>query len=136
MPGHRQNRSAGIIALALFFAFGAVASGLTIFLLLFPGSGIEPLWQLNPKAHQGFAGMGHWGVLLMLVVCVACLTASIGLWRRTTWGLWTAVVILVFNLLGDIANAAFAHEYRSLIGVLIGGIMLVYLLRHRYVFGA
>jgi len=122
--------------MALFFAFGAVASGLTLLLLLFPGSAIEPLWRLNPRAHAGFSTMGRWAMLLMATVCVACVIASIGLWRRTAWGLWTALVILSLNILGDTANAFIGHDYRSLIGVPIGGIMLVYLVRERYAFGA
>lgn len=78
-----RGRSLGISALSLFFVFGVVMSGLAALMLLFPGSVLEPLWRLNPRAREGFAAMGALAVLLMAVVCVACATAALGLWRGT-----------------------------------------------------
>lgn len=40
--------------------------------LLFPGSFLEPMWRLNPRAHEAFAGMGVWAVVLMCAVCASC----------------------------------------------------------------
>ena len=128
------SRPPGIVALAFFFAFGATMSGLTAVMLLFPGSVLEPLWRLNPRAREGFAGMGWWAALLMAVVCVACATVALGLLRRNRWGYWTALVILSVNLVGDVTNAVVAHDWRTLIGVPIGGALIVYLVRRRAAF--
>jgi len=105
------RRLLGITLLVLFFAFGCLAAGLSAMLLLFPGTALDSLW--------------------LVVVSSACATAAAGLWRRAVWGLWTAAAILAINLIGDTANALFAHDYRALIGLPIGGLMLAYLLLQR-----
>ncbi len=61
------SRPPGITALCFFFLFGTVMSGLAAVMLLFPGSVLEPLWRLNPRARKGFAAMGLWAVLPMAV---------------------------------------------------------------------
>jgi hypothetical protein len=129
-----QQRTPGITAMAAFFWFGACMSGLAGLMLLFPGSILDPLWRLNPRAQEGFAGMGGWAVLLMVVVCVACATAARGLWRCKRWGLWTVLAILTVNLAGDTANSVVAHDARTLIGLPIGGLMIFYLVRKRPLF--
>lgn len=130
----RPSRSPGIVALALFFLFGMIMSGLAAVMLLFPGGALEPLWRLNPRAHEGFSVMGLWAVLLMAVVCLACATAALGLQRRKRWGYWTALAILSINLASDVTNAVVAHDWRTLIGLPIGGAMVVYLLVKRSAF--
>src|SRR4051812_39233759 len=129
-----MKRPPGITALALFFVFGTIMSGLTPVMLSFPGSVIEPLWRLNPRAREGFVAMGGWAVVLMLAVCVACATAAVGLWRCSRVGYWTALVVLAINLVGDTANAFVAHDWRTLIGLPIGGLMMVYLVSKRRMF--
>lgn len=126
-----RGRPLGISALSLFFVFGVVMSGLAALMLLFPGSVLEPLWRLNPRAREGFAAMGALAVLLMAVVCVACATAALGLWRGTRWGYWTALAILSVNLAGDTLNVFIAHDWRTLIGLPIGGAMIAYLVSKR-----
>jgi uncharacterized membrane protein (DUF2068 family) len=129
-----RSRPAGITALSLFFVFGTVMSGLAAVMLLFPGSVLEPLWRLNPQARAGFVTMGNWAVLLMALVCAACATAAIGLWRCARWGHWTALAILSINLAGDTLNALIAHDWRTLIGLPIGGVVIAYLFSKRRVF--
>jgi len=128
------RRPPGITALCFFFEFGTVMSGLAAVMLLFPGSVLEPLWRLNPRAREGFAAMGLWAVLLLAVVCAACGAAALGLQRCKRWGYWTALTILIINLAGDTTNAVLAHDWRTLIGLPIGGAMLVYLLTKRTAF--
>ena len=130
------SRPAGVTALGFFFVFGAVMSGLAAVMLLFPGSMLEPLWRLNPRAREGFTAMGWWAVLLMGVVCGACCTTAVGLWRCKRWGYWTALAILTINLAGDAANAVVGHDWRTLIGLPVGGAMIVYLVVKRRVFAA
>ena len=121
-------------ALSLFFVFGATMSGLAALMLLFPGSALEPLWRLNPKAHAGFTSLGPWAVLLMAAVCAACATAASGLWRRARFGYWTALAILAINLAGDTVNTLAGHDGRTLIGLPIGGLMMAYLVSKRRIF--
>jgi hypothetical protein len=124
----------GVTLLTLFFIFGAVMAGLTAVMLLFPSSLLEPLWRLNPNARVGLAALGGWAVLLMGSVCCACAAAAVGLSRRARWGYITAIVILSVNLLGDTANAVIGHDWRTLIGLPIGGAMIIYLVSRRRIF--
>jgi hypothetical protein len=124
----------GITALSFFFMFGTVMSGLSAVMLLMPGSVFAPLWRLNTHARDAFAAMGLWSVLLMALVCVACGMAALGLRRCKRWGYWMALSILTINLAGDTANAVIAHDWRTLIGLPVGGAMIVYLLTKRSAF--
>lgn len=126
-----ETRPIGITALSVFFLFGAAASFLSFVSLLFPGSFLEPMWRLNPRAREGFAGIGAWAVVLMCVVSVACGLASIGLWRGTRWGYWMAVALLCVNLLGDITNVLLGIEPRAVVGIPIVLAILIFLMSRR-----
>ena len=129
-----RKRPVGVIALSFFFVFGATMSGLTFLMLLFTGSSLDILWRLNPRAHQGLSAMGWPALLLMAAVSLACITAAIGLWRCTPWGLWTALAILIVNLFGDGANVLVTGDKRALLGLPIGGLMIWYLIEKRRLF--
>jgi hypothetical protein len=115
---------------AVFFGFGACMCLLTILLLFFPGTPLDSLWRLNPTARLGFQSLGiATAIVFMLVIGIACASAATGLWRGTSFGRRLAVIILSFNILGDLLNACVRHDYRALIGLPVGGAMVVYLLR-------
>ena len=102
---------------------------LTIVLLFFRGPRLDSLWRLNPDAHQAFQSLGNFAVLIMLVVGTGCAFAAIGLWRGRRWGLRVALIILSFNIIGDLFNALVRNDYRALIGLPIAGAMIFYLAR-------
>lgn len=114
---------------AAFFAFGTAMCALTIILLLFPGSGLDSLWRLNPDAQFAFQSLGPVSILIMTAVGSGCTFAAIGLWRSTRWGVRLALLILSLNIAGDLFNAIVRHDYRALIGLPIGGAMIFYLAR-------
>ena len=117
-----------MIALALFFAFGAAMSLLAALALLFPGSTLQNVWRLNPQAQVGLAARGSGAILLMLVVSVACGLSAVGLWRGATWGRAVALTVLAVNLLSDAGNALVRGDLRTLIGVPIGAALIAYIL--------
>lgn len=117
--------------LSAFFTFGAIMCTLTIVLLLFPGTPLDSLWRFNPDAHSVFSSIGPAASLLMLIVGTACGFAAVGLWRKSLWGIWVALTILSLNIGGDLFNALVRRDYRSLIGVPLGGAMILYLARYR-----
>jgi hypothetical protein len=123
----------GIKLLSAFFAFGAAVCLLTIIALLFPAGALVPIWRLNPEAHAEFRKIGRLSILLMLVVGSACASAAIGLATRTRWGRQLALGILIANLIGDLVNAFVRHDFRTLIGLPIGGAMIAYLLMRAHV---
>jgi hypothetical protein len=104
-------------------------SALTLALLLFPGSALDSIWRLNPAARLAFRSFGNWSLMLMLMVGIACLFAAIGLWRGTIWGTRLALAILWVNIVGDLSNALFRHDYRTLIGLPVGAAMIFFLVR-------
>ena len=123
-----EVRPIGITALSLFFLFGAGASFVPFISLLFPGSFLEPIWRLNPRARAGLGGMGVWAVILMGSVWLACALAAVGVWRGARWGYWLAVFLLTINLLGDILNVFLGTEPRAVIGIPIALAILAFLM--------
>ncbi|MFL6276857.1 MAG: DUF2127 domain-containing protein [Blastocatellia bacterium] len=133
MEAMSKIRPAGITALSIFFMFGATMSFITFVSLWFPGSFLEPMWRLNPRAREGFAHLGVAAIALMGVVCVACAAAA-GLWRGARWGYWLAVVVLAINLLGDITNVVTGTEPRAAVGIPIVIAIFVFLSRRHAIF--
>ena len=74
----RMKRPLGIAALSVFSFVGAVLAGVAAISLAFPGSPLEPMWQLNPRGHQGFARMHGWAVPLLAGVSGMCGITGIG----------------------------------------------------------
>lgn len=112
-----ETRPIGITVLSMFFLFGAAASFVSSVSLFFPGSFLESLWRLNPRARAGFTDMGGWAIILMGTVCLACAAAAVGLWRGARWGYWLAVALLAINLLSDIVNVLLGTEPRAAVGI-------------------
>ena len=123
----RTRPPLGIKLLAAFFGFGAAMCALTLLLLLMPGTQLDALWRLNPDARAGFAALGSMSILVMFVVGSVCAAAAMGLARNRRWGRRLALAILVMNIMGDVINALVRHDWRTLIGLPIGGALIAYL---------
>lgn len=121
----------GIVLLIVFFAAGALICSLVMLALAFPGSVLESIWRLRPDARTEFQEFGTWSIALMATVGAACGLAAFGLARGAEWGRQIAIGVLTVNLVGDMFNAVFRHDVRTLIGLPIGGLMIWYLARRR-----
>jgi hypothetical protein len=84
---------------------------------------------VKPSAQTDLRALGAVAVPLMLLVSIACAGAAVGLWRGRRWGYRLAIGVLGINLIGDVTNAVLRHDWRTLIGVPIGGAMIMYLTR-------
>lgn len=126
-----KDRPAGVTALSLFFIFGTCMSFIAFVSLLFPGSFLEPMWRLNPRAREGFASIGLWSAFLLCAVSAACATAAVGLWRGERWGYWVAVSLLALNLTGDLANVILGTEPRAAVGIPIVVAILAFMMSKR-----
>jgi hypothetical protein len=126
-----KSRPFGITALAVLFVFGTAASFIAAVSLSFPGSFLEPIWQLNPQARTGFDRIGSWAMVLMVSVCIACMLAAVSVWRGLSWGYWLAVGMLVLNLIGDVINVITGTEPRAIVGIPVVFLVLTYLMRRR-----
>ncbi len=112
-PEGRRPGPAGVTALSVFFAAGAAIALLSLVSLLVPSGALEPMWRLNPRAHEGFTRLGTGTIALLAGVSAACAAAALGL--------------LTVNLLGDILNVTLGTERRAAIGIPIAGAIIVYL---------
>lgn len=75
-----------------------------------------------PTDGRGFS------IALMLLAGGACGASAIGLARNAQCGGWLAIAVLVINIIGDSLNALLRHDPKTLIGLPIGGLMILYLL--------
>jgi hypothetical protein len=115
--------------MAAFFVFGALMSGLASLSLAFAGGPLEPMWRINPTAHEALAQMGGWAVILMATVCLACAFSAVSLWNLWYWGYLLAIGVLIINLFGDTLGAIVRGDPVTLIGLPIGGTLIWYLAR-------
>jgi hypothetical protein len=125
------DRPAGVTALACLFVFGTLASGLSLFSLLTPGGPLEPMWSLNPRAHESFSRMGMWAPLLLGLVCLACAASAYGFFAGERWGYPLGVGVLLVNLGGNVVNSVLGIEPRALVGVPVVALILWYLASRR-----
>ena len=121
------DRPAGVTALACLFAFGALASGLSVISLLTPGGALEPMWRLNPRARESFSRMGPWAFLILGLVCLACSACAYGFFAGKRWGYRLGVAGLLINLVGDVVNAALGIEPRAVFGIPVVALIVWYL---------
>jgi Predicted membrane protein (DUF2127) len=126
-----KTRPLVVTFLIILFVIGIVASLVSAISLTFPNSFLEAVWRVNPHAREEFGRMGYWAVVLMLVVCLACVLAAVGLWRRLRWGYWLAVTLLTINLIGDVINVVTGTEYRALAGIPIALVLLIFMMRNK-----
>ena len=124
IPGRRPL---GMTLLAIFFAGGALVCAVTLLALAFPGGPLETIWRLKPEARTEFQEFGTWSIVLLAVVGAACGLAAFGLAKGAEWGRRLAVCILTVNLIGDMLNAVFRRDLRTLIGLPIGIFLIWYL---------
>jgi len=124
----RKRLPVGILLLILFFSAGALICALVMLALAFPGGILDWVWTLRPDARVEFDEFGHWSIALMAAVGAACGLAAYGLARRAEWGRRVGIGVLTINLVGDMFNAVFHGDLRTLIGVPIAGLMLWYLI--------
>ena len=95
--------------------------------LAFLGSFLDSIWRLRPDVRTDFDEIGDWSTALMAAVGAALGLAAFGLARGAEWGRRVAVGVLTVNVVGDMFNAVFRGDLRTLIGLPIGGLMIWYL---------
>ena len=125
----RSNRSFGLTAMAIFLFFGATVATLAGITLLFPGSFLDPMWQLNPEAGEQLRHLGRWIGIAFLGLGAAMIAAAIGWIKRRFWGWALAVLIITSQVLGDFVNALRGEWLKGAVGAAIAVALLAYLVR-------
>lgn len=121
----------GFTAIGIFLFFGAIMASLAATTLLWRGTALDRLWDLNPTAYNQLAPHGGTVGILFLLLGAALTTAGIGWFRHCLWGWRLAVVIIAIQVLGDVVNCVRGDLLRGGTGVVIAGALLVFLLRSR-----
>lgn len=118
--------------------FGFVMASLAGTTLLWPGTPLDRMWALNPRAYNQLAPHGRVVGLLFLLLGAALFVAGTGWFRRRRWGWRLAVAIITTQVLGDLVNAFRGDFVRGVFGFIVAGALLVYLLRQdvRSAFGS
>jgi hypothetical protein len=123
------TKTPGFTAVGIFLFFGASMAGLAATTLLWRGTALDRLWDLNPTAYKQLAPLGGTVGILFLLLGAALTTAAIGWFRRRLWGWRLAVVIIATQVLGDVVNCVRGDLLRGGTGVIIAGALLLFLLR-------
>ena len=128
-PGSPNPR--GITAVGIFLVFGAAMASLAGTTLVWPGSALDRIWNLNPRAHEELAPFGRVVGIPFLLLGATLAVASLGWFKRRRWGWQLAVAIIATQVLGDLVNIFRGNLLRGGIGFLIAGALLSYLLHPR-----
>jgi hypothetical protein len=123
-------RCVGRTLLVIFLTAGALICLVVMLALVFPDRSLESIWRLKPEARTQFHAIGRGvSVGLMAVVAGACGIAAVGLAKNAEWGRRVAIGVLAINLLGDSLNALLMRDPKTLIGLPIGGLIILYLVK-------
>ena len=129
MEPAEPNRPRGFAAIGAFFVFGATMAAYAAVTLLRPGTFLDALWALNKRGHAGLVLLGRGAVLLLAVLSVLLGLAAVGWFRRRYWGWMLGVTIIAINATGDLINGVLGDWLKGSVGVVIAGLLLIYLTR-------
>ncbi len=116
-------------AVGTFLVFGAFMAFLAGVTLAKPGTFLDRIWMLNPRAYSRMAPSGGaLGVSFTLLAGVLS-AAEIGWFKYRHWGWRLAVAVIATQIFGDFVNVFFGQVIKGAIGVSIAGALLFYLLR-------
>ena len=126
-----RSVSVGFYFIGIFLFCIAFIAGVAATTLLCPGTFLDRLWALNPRAHQQIGPWrGAFGILVLLIG-VSLVIAGIGWFRHRRWGWTLAVVIIGMQAVGDMVNCLRGDWLRGGTGAVIAGALLLVLFRKR-----
>jgi len=117
-----------MIALAGFLFFGAAVACLAGLTLVWPGTVLDRVWALNPRAYAELAPLGRSVGIAFLLLAVALAVAGRGWVKRRRWGWQLAAAIISTQIIGDLVNAFRGHWVQGVVGVPIAVAILTYIL--------
>ena len=124
-----EQRPRGFVPIGAFFVFGATMASYAVVTLLFPGTFLDALWVLNKRGHEGLAALGALAAVPFLILSPTLALAALGWFRRRRWGWVLGVTIIGINMAGDLSQIVFGERLKGAVGVVIAGMLLVYMTR-------
>ena len=131
MPDDIRQKPPGWFAIGIFLLWGAAMATLAGVTLTFPGTALDRVWTLNPGGHQGLVILGRWAGLLFFPLGIALALAGFGWLKGRRWGWILAVAIIGINASADAIRLVSGAWLEGLVGVVIAGALLAYLLSKR-----
>jgi len=119
----------GMTAVGIFLLFGALMALIAGIALVWPGTILDRMWILNPRAYQQLAPFGKTLGIPFLLLSVALGSATVGWFNRRRWGWRLAVFIIATQVLGDLVNVLMGRVIEGGVGIAVAGALLLYLLR-------
>jgi hypothetical protein len=121
----------GMTAMAIFLFFGAATASLAGTGLVWRGTALDRMWELNPRAYAELAPLGRVVGIPFVLLGVTLAVAGAGWLKRRRWGWWLTVAIVATQVLGNLVNIFLRHFVEGGIGAMIAGSLLFYLLRSK-----
>ena len=118
-----------LVGVGVFLLFGCSMAVLAGTMLLWPRTVLDRLWSLNPAGHKAFAPFGNSIGPLFYVLSIVLVTAAVGWFKQRIWGWRLTVAIISTQVVGDFVNLIRGDFLRGCIGLLIAGLLLIFLLR-------
>ena len=119
-----------VFVVALFLMAATLISAAVAISLLFPGTFLDRMWNLNRPAYAAFQVLGRASGALMVLVGLVTTAAATGLLRGNGWAWRLAIAIFAVNGLGDVVDLFLNRDLlKSGSGVLIAALFLAMLLR-------
>src|SRR4051812_25221181 len=98
------------------------------FTLAFPGTALDKMWALNPRGYAGLRPLAPTVGYAFFTMTLLLGSAAYGWFHGRWWGWWLTVLIIGFQLLGDVINILRGDLLRGATGLVIAGALLAYLL--------
>jgi hypothetical protein len=128
--GSMRDRPGAVSLVAVFLFIATMIALVVGTALLFPGTFLDRLWELNKPAHAGFKVLGRASCVLLWLLSIATAAAGTGLLRGKKWAWWLSIAVFAASGLGDLINLWITKDLlKSGSGVLIAGAFLFFLLR-------
>src|SRR5882672_6005954 len=104
----------GMTAIGIFLLFGTVMAFLAGITFVWPGTSLDRMWTLNPRAYDELVPLGKTVGLLFLSLAMALALAAAGWLKRRRWGWQLAVAIIGAEVLGNFVNIFFGRAVQGL----------------------
>jgi hypothetical protein len=124
-----EHRPRGFASIGVFFAFGAAMAACAGITLLFPTSPLDALWALNKRGHEELSSLGRLGAIPFVILSPTLALAAVGWFRRRRWGWLLGITVIAINMAGDIGQVLFGEGWKGVVGLVIAGLLLVYMTR-------
>lgn len=126
-----KNKPVGFYLVGIFISLGALMLLLAAITMLWPGTVLDTIWQINPTGYEEMAPYRAAVGILFLVLSQIFIFTVRGWFKQRKWG-WVCVIgIFAANAAGDFLRL-FGGDFKGgLLGLAIAGLIIFYLTRPR-----